>query len=204
MKTTAPRPYRQTARADASARTRASILAAAVALWREREWDDVTLADIAARAGVTVQTVLRRFSNKDGVIDACIAERASGVEALRDRATPGDLPSILDALLAHYERDGDAVLRMLQLEARSPAVQHITGHGRKVHRAWCERVFAPFLPRSSARSYPARVDAFVAATDIYLWKLLRRDLGRGPEATREALGVLLAALSHPTTNGASR
>lgn len=204
MKTKVARPYRQTARAEASERTRASILAAAVALWREREWDDITLADIAARAGVTVQTVLRRFSNKDGVIDACIAERASGVEALRDRAVPGELPSILDALLAHYERDGDAVLRMLQVEARSPAVRRVTAHGRKVHRAWCERVFAPFLPRASARAYPARVDAFVAATDVYLWKLLRRDLGRDLDATRAVLDALLTALSHPTPKGASR
>jgi len=36
MKSDVPRPYRQTARAEAAAQTGRHILSAAVALWRER------------------------------------------------------------------------------------------------------------------------------------------------------------------------
>ena len=204
MKSTRTRAYRQKARADSAAQTHRAILEAAVSLWREHDWDAVTLARIAERAGVSRQTVLRRFGSKDGVVDACIAERASGVEQLRDRARSGDLASALDALLAHYERDGDAVLRTLAIAERSAGASRIVAHGRAEHRRWCARIFAPFLPAPRDRSHRARLDAFVAATDIYLWKLLRRDLGRTKVQTRDALFELLRHLASPPSKGTRR
>jgi AcrR family transcriptional regulator len=204
MKAGSPRPYRQTVRAETAARTRLAIMRAAVALWRERDWEQVTLAAIAGRAEVTVQTVLRRFGSKDGVVEACLAERAAGVEEVRDRARVGDVGSAVEALLAHYERDGDAVLRTLNFESRSPAARHIVDHGRAEHRAWCARVFAPYLPSPRAKTYRARLDAFVAATDLYVWKLLRRDLGRTRSETRDAMATLLRGLAATGTRGRRR
>jgi AcrR family transcriptional regulator len=204
LKSERTRQYRQTARAEAAERTRQAIMGAAVTLWREQDWEQVTLGAIAERAGVTVQTVLRRFGSKDGVVDACLAERASGVEEVRDRAQAGDPQSAIDALLAHYERDGDAVLRTLDLEARSPAARRIVDRGRAEHRAWCARVFAPYLPAPRAGSYRARLDAFVAATDIYVWKLVRRDLGRTRQQTRDAFAALLGGLTATRPRGGKR
>ncbi|WP_412068896.1 TetR/AcrR family transcriptional regulator [Rubrivirga sp. IMCC43871] len=189
-----PRPYRQTARAEAAAQTGRDILAAAAALWRERSLDAITLADIAERAGVSVQTVIRRFGSKDGVIDAGIEARASGVEAERDAAPVDDVAGALDVLLAHYEADGDAVVRTLALEDRLPAAKRIADNGRAHHRAWCARVFGHVLPAPDAADHTARLDAVVAATDLYVWKLLRRDLGRSVEATRAAFDALLGPL----------
>ena len=63
--------------------------------------------------------------------------------------------------------------------------------GRATHRAWCARVFAPALPGPDAPAYAARLDAFVAATDLSLWKLLRRDLGRSAAETKAVLLALL-------------
>ena len=194
MKSSRPRPYRQTARAEAAAQTGRDILAAAVALWRERDLDAITLADIAGAAGVTVQTVLRRFGSKDGVIEACIEAGASGIPEARDRAPAGDVGGALDVLLAHYESDGDAVLRTLALEDRLPAARRIVEAGRRHHRAWCARVFGPALPAPEADGYSARLDALVAATDLYVWKLLRRDLGRSADDTRRAMATLIDAL----------
>jgi AcrR family transcriptional regulator len=198
------RPYRQKARADAAQETHKAILRAAVALWREKDWDAVTLASIAERAGVTTQTVLRRFGSKNGVVDACLAERASGIEEVRDRARVGDIENALEALMDHYERDGDAVLRTLSIAERSQAAQRIVAHGRAEHRRWCARVFAPYLPSPKARDHRARLDAFVAATDVYLWKLLRRDLGRTPKQTREALAALLRGTPSAPAGGKDR
>lgn len=192
MKNQTTRPYRQTARAEAAAQTRHDILAAAVALWRERALDAFTLSDVADRAGVSKQTVLRRFGSKDGLIDAAIEEGASGIPEARDAAPAGDVEAALDNLLAHYEADGDAALRTLALEDRMPAAQRIADNGRAYHRAWCARVFAPWLPHETADDYTAHLDAFVAATDLYLWKLLRRDLGRTEEETRAAFDALIA------------
>ena len=190
------------ARAEAAARTARDILAAAAALWRERPLDEVTLAAIAARAGVSVRTVIRRFGSREGVIAACIAADAAGIDAERARVAPGDVGGALAVLLAHYERDGDAVLRTLAVEETVPEARAIARAGRAAHRAWCARVFAPYLPDSGDGSHGARLDAFVAATDLSLWKLLRRDLGRSAEETARVLRALvdgLLSLPSPTT-----
>jgi AcrR family transcriptional regulator len=183
------------ARAEATSRTAQRILAATIALWRERPMDEVTLQAIAERAGVSVQTVIRRFGSREGVVAACIAEDAADVRAERDQAPVGDVKGAVEVLLGHYERDGDAVLRTLALEERMAAARAITEAGRTAHRDWCARVFAPYLPAPGADGHDTRLDAFVAATDVYLWKLLRRDLGRSVQETKLALRTLLDGLS---------
>ena len=188
------RQYTMTARAEAAEETERNILAAAVALWRDHRIDDITLQMIAERAGVTVQTVIRRFGSKDGVIIACIERDASGIEAERELAAPGDVDKALDDLLAHYERDGDAVLRTLSVEDRFPIARTIADEGRRVHRAACARVFGPHLPTPDDDSYQTRLDAFVAATDLFVWKLLRRDLGRSSQETRQVIRSLFNGL----------
>lgn len=188
------RAYRMQARAEASAQTARAILAAAAALWRERALDDITLQAIADRAGVTVQTVLRRFGSKDGVIAASIEQDAAGIGAERDQTPVGDVDAAVDGLLRHYERDGDAVLRTLALETRIASAKAIADAGRRTHRAWCARVFAPYLPPAPDDAR-ARLDAFVAATDLSLWKLLRRDLGRSAGDTADVVRTLVGALA---------
>jgi AcrR family transcriptional regulator len=188
------------ARAEAAARTVRGILAATAALWRERPLDEITLADIAERAGVSVRTVIRRFGSREGVVAACIEADAAGIGAERGQAPAGDVEGALAVLLAHYERDGDAVLRTLALEATVAEAKAVARAGRAAHRAWCERVFAPHLPPSGDDAHAVRLDAFVAATDVYAWKLLRRDLGRSAEETGRAIRALvdgLAALPRP-------
>jgi hypothetical protein len=64
-----------------------------------------------------------------------------------------------------------------------------------VHHDWCARTFAPYLPAVDGETYPVRLDAFVAATDLYLWKLIRRDLGRTAGQTRQVISTLLHALA---------
>ncbi len=190
----ARRPYRMTARADSAARTADDILAAAVGLWRERTLDEVTLKSIADRAGVSVQTVIRRFGSRDGVFAACVEGDPAGILAVRDQAPVGDVAGALRVLLGHYERDGDAVLRTLMLEDKLEAARAIAERGRAAHRDWCARVFAPYLPPPDDAGYGTRLDAYVAATDLSLWKLLRRDLGRSAIDAERALRALLDGL----------
>ncbi|MEX2400299.1 MAG: TetR/AcrR family transcriptional regulator [Rhodothermales bacterium] len=194
MESSSPRPYRMTARAEAAAQTGRDILAATVALWREKALDEITLREIADRADVSVQTVIRRFGSKEGVFDACIESDAGGVRVERDRTPAGDLEAAVETLISHYERDGDAVLRTLALEDRLDAAKAITERGRIEHRKWCTRVFCPYLPPPEHETYERRVDAFVAATDLYVWKLLRRDLGRSAEETKRTTRMLLDGL----------
>lgn len=179
------------ARAETAERTARSIVEAMVGLWRERTVDGITLEHVAERAGVSVRTVIRRFGSRDGVVAAAIEAESARMMAERDRAEVGDVDGALDVLLDHYERDGDAVLRTLALEATVAAARSIAEAGRTAHRLWCARVFAPFLPPQPEPGHDVRLDALVAATDLYLWKLLRRDLGRSPAETRAVIRTLL-------------
>ena len=182
------------ARAEAAERTGREILAATVALWRERPMEEITLAAIAERAGVSARTVIRRFGSRAGVIAACIEADAAGIVADRGQAPAGDVDGALAVLLAHYERDGDAVLRTLPLEETVPEARAIVQAGRAGHREWCARVFAPHLPSPGEAEHGVRLDAFVAATDLYAWKLLRRDLGRSADETARAIRALVDGL----------
>ena len=191
------RPYRMKARAKAAAATHRAIIDAAVALWRDASPADITLDDIAARADVSVRTVIRRFGSKEGVFEAALQEDdPAGIQADRDRASVGDLDGVLTVLLDHYERDGEAVARTLALEDQMDFAGQMAAAGRAYHRRWCARVFEPFLPSPNAAAYRERLDAFVAATDLSLWKLLRRDLGRSRTATHRTLHRLLTGLTH--------
>ncbi len=188
------RRYRMKARAEAAEQTHRDILDATIALWRELHPNDITLEAVAERAGVSVRTIMRRFGSKDGLYEACLQEDPAGIGQARDRVPVGDVEAALTVLLDHYERDGDAVVRMLLLEEQMDFARQFAQMGRGYHRAWCARVFAPFLPPPEEATYPTRLDAFVVATDLYLWKLLRRDVGRSPDETRQAMRLLLDGL----------
>src|SRR3954447_11269272 len=69
------RAYTMRARAESAAATRERILEAATAAMRTRVRPDVRLGDIAAPAGVSVQTVLRTFGSRAALLDA-VAEVA--------------------------------------------------------------------------------------------------------------------------------
>ena len=162
--------------------------------------DEITLVAIAERAGVSVRTVIRRFGSREGVIAACIEADAAGIQTERGQAPAGDVAGALDVLLVHYERDGDAVLRTLALEEKVPEARVIVQAGRAAHREWCARVFAPHLLPPADDAHGIRLDAFVAATDLYTWKLLRRDRGRSADETGQVIRALvdgLLSLPHP-------
>lgn len=192
---TATRSYHMNVRAASAAETGRKIVAAVTELWREKALDEITLQEVADRAGVTVQTVIRRFGSKEGLVEAAIASGETGVRDAQLDAPSGDIEQAVDYILAHYERDGAAVLRTLALESRLPAAKRLADHGRQVHREWCARIFAPYLPALDDETYPVRLDAFVAATDLYLWKLIRCDLGRTVDQTRRVISTLLHALA---------
>src|SRR4051812_19334191 len=100
------RPYRMQNRATATAATRLRILDATLALHQERYHDQITLDVIADRAGVTVQTVLRRFGTKEELLDAAADHAATQVTQQRGRAPIGDVPGAIENLLGHYDEWG--------------------------------------------------------------------------------------------------
>jgi AcrR family transcriptional regulator len=185
------RPYRMVARAESAAATGERILDAAVELFWERRLDHMTLDQVAQRAGVTSQTVIRRFGGKDGLIAAAGEREGRRVREQRDRAPAGDTEGAVRVLLDHYEQLGDRVMRLLAEEDTVPGMHEIVEDGRAAHRAWCERVFAPALARRAGTERARRLAQLAAVCDVYMWKLLRRDAGLSRGQTELALVELL-------------
>lgn len=195
-----PRVYRMGARADAAAATGERILDAAVELFWEQPTDTFSLDDVAHRAGVTVQTVIRRFGGREGVIAAAVARESERVRTQRDEAPVGDVAVAVRVLVEHYEQTGERVLRMLAEQSRIPTLAAIVDSGRALHRQWCARVFAPALAGRSGVDRQRRLAQLVAVCDVYMWKLLRLDAGLSRRQTELALVELLT----PITTAGSR
>jgi AcrR family transcriptional regulator len=196
MKTT--RRYVMRARADAAEQTRLRILRAAVDLSMEKLSLEIVLSDVAERAGVSVQTVLRHFGSRDGLFDAAAA--FARAEVVEQRAAPaGDVDACVRVLLDHYERHGELTLRMLAQELWDERVRRIVEQGRQLHRQWVLEVFAPQLGERPPDAREALTDLLVVATDVYTWALLHRDRGLDRARTEHRIGSMIAALlaAHP-------
>jgi AcrR family transcriptional regulator len=188
------RPYQMVARAANAAATGERILDATVAIFWEGPSLQFSLHDIATRAGVTVQTVIRRFGGKDGVIVAAIERETAKVAATRDPARVNNPTEAVRQLVDHYEALGDRVIQMLAEEVRTPALRQVTESGRRLHRDWCERVFEDALAHLDGQTRQRRLAQLVAVCDVYTWKLLRRDAGLSRRQTELALLELLEPL----------
>jgi AcrR family transcriptional regulator len=179
------------ARAEAAAATGERILDAAVEVFWESLGGQASLEEVAHRAGVSVQTVIRRFGGRDGLMAAAVEREAQRVVEQRELAPVGDAPGAVRILVDHYEELGDRVLKMLSEEDRVPALREIADRGRQLHREWCERVFAPALEGLTGVDRERRLAQLVAICDVYTWKLLRRDAGLSRRQTELAMVELL-------------
>ena len=188
------RPYRQTARAAAAAATRERILEVATEHFLARYYDDVTLAAIAKDAGVTQQTVINHYGSKEELLEAAAAQ----LDPEHSRKT--GLADPVANVVEDYEPFGDAVIRMLALEERVPALAPFLARGRAGHRTWVAGAFAGQLPDPADPGYEQALNLHVTATDIYTWKLLRRDMGLSQEQTVDHMRALVAALAAPANS----
>jgi AcrR family transcriptional regulator len=117
-------------RANQKARTRATIRAAAHEMFAAAGFDATTIVDIAARAGVSVQTVFNHFTSKEELF---FADRAHWVEgpaaAVRDH--PPGVP-VTSALRRHLVASVEGYARaaseprhqrMMEVLEATPALQ---------------------------------------------------------------------------------
>jgi AcrR family transcriptional regulator len=202
----APRPYRQAVRARQTLENADRIVDSAVRLIKTtRRTADITLDDVSRESGLTVRTILRRFGSRDGVLEAAFAQIKTEFAGLREATPAGDVDSALTSLLNQYERIGDLNMRALAQEDQLPLLHRALTEARRIHRAWLEAVFAPHLIDLPRGEREGRCIALYAATDVYLWKLLRRDLNfdrrRTEQAFRRLVRGVLAAEPRRSTKG---
>lgn len=184
-------------RAAATEATAQRILDSASDLFGESPFAQVTLAAVADDAGVTVQTVIRRFGSKERLFSAVARRRSIALRTARDEAIVGDVADAVAVLVEGYERWGAEVLQLLAQERQSPVIAQILVDARRFHRDWVARMFAPQLDRTDGATRGHELAKLVAVTDLYTWKVLRHDSGLDADQARTALTEMVEALTGP-------
>lgn len=169
-----PRRYSMERRSAQAEATKERVREAAVGLYSEQP-QDFTLKAVATRAQTSVQTVLRVFGNKEALIVAAAEDAQARMR--RQNWPEGDAIAAVRVLFDDYEKSGDMLTQHLGAERRYPVLGQQIEAGRRHHRDWVEKVFAPQLRTRSGQARQTLLFALLAATDVYVWKLLRRDLG---------------------------
>ena len=189
MKTS--RSYTMDARARAVEATRARIADAMFALVSSRRLAEISLEDVAAAADVSVQTVLRHYGSRSGLIEG--AGEYATARIVEERAAPvGDVAGAIRILLDHYEKHGRMSLLFLAQEDDDAVMAGITARGKRMHRDWVAEVFAPFVEGDDAL-----LDLLVVATDVYTWKLLRLDRQLSRSRVQQRMTTLVRAVLGP-------
>jgi AcrR family transcriptional regulator len=194
-----PRRYRLGRRAEAKADTRERIVAAAVELHREKGTVATSYADLAERAGVSLQTVHNHFPTLGELLPACtgmVAATAPQVttDVFEHLAAPKDrLDALLKALLlqhAHFE----PWMRWAVHEARLvPELGAGLRQGRDNLAALVAKAVAPGF----AGKPPAEFVALLATwLDIECWMRLQSQSGLNAKAASAALRQGALALLH--------
>jgi AcrR family transcriptional regulator len=191
MKEAAPtRPYRQRRRAEAAEARTGAIREAALDAFMAKPFDQITLADVAERAGVGVQTLIRRVQNKDGLVRLVNEWVAAAIREARGEPDSSDPAAVAAALERQYEGFGALIDRSLRQEEASPALAANAQGGRRAHREWIEAAFAAEI---AARG-PALTGQLVGLCGVELWLVLRRDGGLTAEQTRETIAHLIRSV----------
>ena len=181
------------ARAASAESTRSRVLEAAVRQLKGRLRSDIRLNDVAAQAGVAVQTVLRLFGSKAEVFRSALDEVLQEMREDLDQAEPGNVPEAVRTWFDHYEQFGDVVIANLADE-HDPAVAPVVRIGRERHRERVRTVLEPQLRRYSGDERERVVDALVCMSDVYTWKLLRRDMQRPRREAEATLTMMINSL----------
>jgi AcrR family transcriptional regulator len=187
------RAYVMRVRAESADATRQRILDTAVEELWERPVSEVRLEDVATRADVTVQTVLRVFGSKSDLLELALDPLRDRILSQRETAEPGDVDGTISALYDHYEQMGDFVIRNLAEKQKLPELLEWLERGRGAHRASMQRQFGPQLVARGADKKLV-LDCLVVVCDVYTWQLLRRDAGRSRKDAEACVRHLVAGI----------
>jgi AcrR family transcriptional regulator len=177
--------------------TETLILEAAGAIVATEDFDSLSMRRVAARAGVSLSTVVRHFATKDALLAALVSYGGEDPEreAFRRQMQPGDVAAAVAIVVGDYETSGHQLLHMLGQEHRFPALAQLLDVGRRGHRRWVRWAFGPQLAVQRGAGRARVEDLLVVGTDVFTWKLLRVDRGLGLQSTRAAMVQLCEAVA---------
>jgi AcrR family transcriptional regulator len=183
------RAYHSPLRTKQVEQTRELLLEAVLAMASDDVPAEITIASVAARAGVAIRTAYRYFATKEELIDAfnAWAHKRAGFPEISDDAD--QLPRDVEKLFRAYERD----LPIMR------AARRMAPEIKRARRAEQVRMFMRAIGPRAARLDPVSARAAIgaihtlAASDTYFnltenWGATGADAGR---AARWAMQVLL-------------
>jgi AcrR family transcriptional regulator len=143
---------------------RAAIADAALELFADRGYDGTTVADVAARAGVSPATVARYFPSKESLLFSDLDTKAPALQAAIAERPAAESPftAVVNALAArahHPDPEHDRrLLRSRQAIARSPVLR---GHAAALMGTWRDAIAEAARGRGASTE-----DAHVLATVV--------------------------------------
>lgn len=179
------------ARADATVRTRDRIIDAMLRRYAELPYDRIRLEDVAGDAEVTVQTVVRHFGGKAGLLVATVERALARLFADRDAALGAPPEAMVGALVRHYEEQGALILKLYAEAHQAAGVPELAARGRQAHIAWCREAFAGAFAHLDQETRERRLAQVVAICDATTWRILRFDCQLTPAQTEQALTELM-------------
>jgi AcrR family transcriptional regulator len=183
-------------RADAT-RNRERVLEAARELFAQRGVENVTMQEVARRAGVAKGTVFHRFGDRSGLALALLDEHE---RAIQDRLLSGEPPlgpgappldrllALVDALLDLLERHGDLLYAG---ETGKPEARYATG----AYEAWRRHVAVLLGELGVDGDHEAMAHVVLAPLGAELYRHLRGPRGLDAAEVRDAIHGLLRRLA---------
>lgn len=189
------RRYNMAGRADAAARTGERVLDAMLERFAVLAYDRIRLEDVASDAGVTVQTVMRRFGSKSELMCAVVARELGRIVAARDAIVDATPVETVAALADHYEAYGSLIIKMYAEAGLVDGLPEIAARGRAYHVEWCRQAFSRSMqPYADDARTERRLAQVVAACDARTWHILRIDCALSADQTKTALQEMLSPL----------
>jgi AcrR family transcriptional regulator len=190
--------------------TRRRIAEAALALFAERGYSGTAVADVAAAAGVAVQTIYATYGSKRkivlGLVDAIddLAEIAPLVERLAASADPGEVLRLQCAITRRF-REGEAgeVVRVLFAAADTePELARAAAEGMARHRRGAELAagrLEELGALAAGTSAEQAAGAISLLTSHAAWRQLSEERGWSPD---ECEAWIVGALERLVLSGA--
>jgi AcrR family transcriptional regulator len=189
----ARRKYDMSKRSRAAQETGERIVWAMVECFTTTPYPAIRLSDVAGRAGVTTQTVLRRFGSKAGLMIAAVAAASAGVDELQ--APDLGLEEAIEALLSTYAEYGDVMAKMFAEAHLVEGLEPIAAQGRADYLEWLDRSFARHLAATVTDvERRIRMAQLIAVCDVATWQLLRRDGALDIKQSQLAMTALIRSV----------
>lgn len=177
MATTPPRPPRAKPASSLRSRladtTRQVIVDALIVQLAERDALDISYAELARRAGVSIQTLYRHFPTRGDLLDA-LTRRVGAALAVREYpATRDGVTALVRALFPRFDRHAGLLVAQIHAGAGNES----RAKGRKRRAGAFQSVLAvatPNLPADRRRAAAGLLHVLVSANT---WFRLREELG---------------------------